>query len=496
MTAIKEQNTFEAEGTGGPIYIQDIKGLLKTAFGEQITAKLSPVVQLTAQYGIIPERIETDIILSGSATGSNGEFVVKTGTTANASAHIHSKRTAIYNAGEGAESRITARFPTGGVADSRQFVGPHSPTDGLGFAYNNEVFSILHYHHGLREVQTLTVTSGAGGSEDSTVTIDGTGYTVPLTSGSVQLNANEIAVSLSAQVPRWSFDQIDDSVIATADDSGNKTGSFAFSSATAAAAWAETTAGVEVERDWTPQAEWNGMTPEGFDPVKGNVYRMSWQYLGYGDLFLFIENSPGSYILTHTIQWVNKNERPSFRNPSLHNGWFVESTGSTTDITVAGASMALFTEGEDVQTNPAHAEDNTKTGVTATLTNILTIKNMSNFNGISNEGEIRPVKATISTDSSKGIILRVVKNATLGGTANFQYHDEGNSIALIDTAGTTVTGGDVLDSKTVGPTGEGTLNLKELAERLLPGETLTLAGAVIATPNSSITATLSWFDDI
>lgn len=91
--------------------------------------------------------------------------------------------------------------------------GAATASDVIAFGYEGAEFGVFYTHNGAVVVYELQVTGAAAGAENATVTINGTGYTVPLTAGTVELNAYEIATSLNAQVPVYNFSQNGDTVV-------------------------------------------------------------------------------------------------------------------------------------------------------------------------------------------------------------------------------------------------------------------------------------------
>lgn len=461
-----------------------------TAFGEQRVARLLPVFQHSAAYNYIPSNMETFNATGGTVGAADGEFVATTGTSIGGYGVIRSKRALKYKAGQGALARFTARFSEG-VANSLQFAGFFTSIDALAFGYDGTSFGVLRQHHGALEVQELQITGAAGGSENATVTIDGIGYTVPLTSGTVQHNAFEIEQYLTANAAGWNFQQNDDKVIMIATSDGDKAGTFSFSSSTATASFTEIMAGALKTSEWFPMADWNGEDASILDPQKGNVYEVNFQYLGYGAITFSIENpATGKFIPVHTIRYANNNTRPSLSNPSMKVGIVAASLGSTTDLTVATGSLACFNEGESVLTNGKFAKDNSKSGISTTPTNILTIRNRLSFHGIANQGDLILRQLSSFTDSNKGASIDVYLNPTLGGETNYQYEDENNSIAEYDTSGTTITGGILIASTQAGDV----IDLGDYA--IVPGDIITIAGNVNSGAASEVTVSLNWREDV
>jgi len=125
-----------------------------TAFGELMVANMSPAIQIT-----FPNNINTELVnlVSSSATAtfthSNQMANINTGTTANVSASLSSKRRAKYRAGQGIDVRFTALFTTGSSAGTEQLAGIGAiengqPVDGYFFGMSGSAFGIWTYNNG------------------------------------------------------------------------------------------------------------------------------------------------------------------------------------------------------------------------------------------------------------------------------------------------------------------------------------------------------------
>jgi hypothetical protein len=259
--------------------------------------------------------------------------------------------------------------------------------------------------------------------------------------------------------------------------------------------------------NWTAQTAWNGDVMDGsgsssnpsgqtLDPTKGNVFQIRFQWLGFGRIAFGIEDEDtGGFIAVHSIAYANNFTTPSLYNPSFPVLWSVENTTNNTNITLKGASAFAEIEGKIEYLGPTNATGNTKTGVTTTLTSIVTIRNKSTYQTLTNRTPINILKYSASVDGNKPAEFQLVKNATLGGTPSYTDISTNTSVVEYDTAGTTVTGGQIIDFATLASSGslsEGGTATTDII--ILPGETLTLAiNATNATTDA--TAAIRWVED-
>jgi hypothetical protein len=152
-------------------------------------------------------------------------------------------------------------------------------------------------------------------------------------------------------------------------------------------------------------------------------------------------------------------------------------------------------EGDEVLKNNTFAADNSVASVTTTLTAILSIKNRIVYGDRFNLGKVTPIFVSVENDHTKGAIIDIFKNSTLGGTTNYQYEDEYNSIVLVDKAGTTVTGGTLIASLAVAAGSDASIDLSILKTDLLPEDTLTVAAKTVSGTATSIEASLNWKEE-
>jgi len=495
-TAIRIPNpTFPAEAIVGPKNPLPVVISQQTAFGEVLSAPLTPFVQATAAYNLIPANIRTYTATGGGATASGNEFVCTTGTSVGGYGTIRSVRSVNYKGGMGAVFRGTGRF-TAGVANSIQGVGFFNVGDAYLFGYSGADFGIIYQHGGLQEVRTITVTGASGGSTNLTLTLNDEEYTIPLTAGTTAHNAFEITEWLAGNQTAWNAYQNGATVVISAASDGPKSGEYAFTHGSATGGIAQTTAGVSKTTEFYPRSEWNRDTCDWIDPTLGNVYQIKLQYLGYGAISFFVESpSTGDFTLVHVIEYANSATTPSVGNPSLRCGLFAASLGSTTNLTVASGSFASFVEGTPGRTRNPRATSNNKS-VGTTLTNILTLRTRDVFGGKANQVEIEPVILTAFTESAKGAKVGVYTNATLGGEPNYSYLGAATLVSEVDTAATTVDGGNPLLEFQIAANSSAVIDLSPLRIRIPPNVRLTVAAAVNSGAASAVGIGLSWYEDL
>lgn len=469
--------------------------LPRTAFDELEVSQNTPITQITAQYGLLDNVFTATIGGSVSTTDSN--FVASSGTGSNGIAVISTRKQVQYKAGQGIRALFTAVFDTPKV-NNTQFAGLQNSESLIGFGYNGTEFGIGFANDGALSVQELKVTAPAGGAENATVTVDGVAYIVGLTAGSVELNAYQIASSLNIQVPGYDFTSNEDTVTSLANLPQLGFNSFAFSSATAVAAWIEKTQPNVPTQNWTPISQWSEYPDFPIDPQKGSPFKIQFPFLGYGNPKFFIKDQDtGEFVHVHTIKYTNKNTVPSVTNPIFRVGWISSNTGNLTDVSIKGASAAIFVEGKNIVHGSPVAECAINSSVGTTATNIVSLRNRMVINDLPNRASISTLLLSISTETTRTAIFEVWKNAVtpLSDPLVWEYEDQFRSIAEFSKSAAEISGGNLAGCFFVKDEQSLTLDLTSLIGDLGPQEYLTISARVNAGSASEMAATIAWKED-
>jgi hypothetical protein len=468
-------------------------GLTQTAFGDTIVTELRPIVTLKPTYGILDEA-ETFTATGGSVTVASNKYVLQTGTSVGGYGVLWSRKPVVYVPGVGMESRITAQFTTG-VASSIQLAGMFSSTDGMMFGYDGTSFGVMHRYEGALELHRLTVTTPSGGAATVTVTLNTVAYTASITAGTVQQNAHEIEQGLNAGAAAslWHIQHIDDEVIFLYRGVGSKSGTYSVTVSAGAfvANIARVRAGANPTETWTPKASWNKDTASWLTPTEMNAYKVDSGYLGIiGPRFWAWHKTQRRWKLVHTIDKDGLSDMV-FGNPTLRVGWASASLGSTTNLTVYGGSAMAGLQG---RVDRAHAFGASGVATTVTTeTQVLSIQSRREFGGRANNGVLVPKQLTIGTDSTKGAVFKLYRNATVAGNTVHQYVDETESFCTYDAAGTTVSGGRLLGVYAIGPSGRAVVNLGDINEIGVAGDELTITATVSSGGGGAdMVAALTW----
>lgn len=279
---------------------------------------------------------------------------------------------------------------------------------------------------------------------------------------------------------------------------------FGYSGATFGIQWYNATASTFIA-----QTSWNadvmdgsgsGSNPSGvlLTKTNGNVYKIQFQYLGFGAINFFIENpNTGQFILVHQIKYTNANTAPSLGNPTLSLYMSATNTTNATNITLQTACMAGFVEGQIANLDTRNCFSSTSTFGSTTETHLLTIQDKTTFAGKSNRVIVYP--DFISTDNTLAAAqfctFNLYLNATLTGTTTFTDISTNTSVVAQNTAGTYSVGtGTLLFTFLVGGGSFNSINLQPYYIDLNPGSTLTLTVIKSNAPSATIDCSLGWFE--
>jgi hypothetical protein len=247
---------------------------------------------------------------------------------------------------------------------------------------------------------------------------------------------------------------------------------------------------------WVYTTDIQNQFPVGFDPSKGNVYQIKMQWLGFGEIDLFVENKEtGIFELAYRDQYANQNTTPSLQSPSLPLIARVEKTGGTGNLTLSTPSAMGAKEGFVL--NGALTVPNGDGNEVAAVTDeypILSIKNSTSFVGKTNRQSVRINEISIASDGNKPTKFTVYRNATLSTAASFADLSSDVSPVQSDKLSTSISGGRKLYTYFLGRLDSRTMNYGDHGLYLTPGDYITITAqstlATIASASMNVTTIL------
>lgn len=488
-------------------------------FGAIEVESLEPIFQSDAVYGLNSLSTLSTIVGSGSATASSNLFTCSTGgTTVGNLASIQSRKRLRYRAGQGTLARFTGLYTTG-IANTIQTIGIGTGESGYYFGYNGTSFGILHSTGGIREIQTLTVTTASTATNDYVVTLGGTAFNVTATNNSsTTKTAYEISQGTYAG---WTAVQRGATVIFLANTVGDKTGTFSLAQtgagSPAAGSFVETLTGVASTDTWIPQASWNGDTMDGnggsgatLDPTKGNLYSVDMEYLGFGSVNFKVEiassGNNADWVTVHTIRFPNNQTSTNVTQPSMPFTMAVANTGTASGTVICKCgSFAGFVTGKKKVTGPRmtyYRDTNNFVGSAAsTFYPLFTVRNELTYACFgterANQAVVNLISMSGSHDDTTPVSIYLIRGATLIGTPSFIAFSSGKSCTYWDTAATTATittNDQIIYSLQLPQAGAGSVAFADEIT-IQPGETITVAARAVTGIATYCSASLNTRED-
>jgi hypothetical protein len=477
-----------------------------SGFGELEVVSPEPTSQVAFIYNLNPLLVTTRTYGAGSSvTLDNGEAVLASGTATDSYARLISKKVAKYRPGQATMSQWTDRFPGGGFAGNRRMGGLYNIEAGYQFGYDGATFGILYTEAATCEIQTLTISVKASSATNVTVTLDGgTPVVVPVTNGAnTSVTAAEIAAGDYSQAAGgWDAAAVGNVVYFVRRVAG-PAGASTFSPGTSGAVgtFATPTMGVAPTETFIPQTAWNIDRMDGTGPsamtadwTKGNIFKVQFQYLGYGDAFFSIVNAfDGKSQLVHVIRNANARTSTVLRNPNLYVMWESKNLGTGTSREMRAVCGSAFVEGKITFLGAQFGVVGTRTLGAGVETAVLTLRGSTTVNNKRSSAQIQIDRFSVACDGTKTVDFRIYKNATLTAP-QFQRVNASTSAADYDSAATGVTGGTQVYAFSVGKTGNVTESVTDLALFMQAGDTLTITATSVNA--SDVSATIVWIEDV
>ena len=486
----------------------------QTAFGAMNTESLTPVFQVDAVYGIISRQVRVTESGVGTVTANDSSFVCATNSGIGAFATIQSNRRFRYRPGQGMLTRFSCKYGTP-VASTFVVAGVGHAEDGVYFAYSGTLFGILYVNRGIRQVERLTITTGATSAGNVLIN----GVAVPVTNSSnVQRTAFEIR---NAGLSGFQLDVATtggNTYVDYISGSAGPVSSLTFDANGTGAVAAVTTerTGVASTDTFIPQANWNldvldGTGPSGvtLDQTRFNVYEIQLQYLGAGDLRFGVEvavtDKVSKFVYCHVIKYANNNLATSFSTPTFPFTSAAYDFGTGAAASVEIGSFGSYLEGKKAVTGNRFCDFNTITGVGGTFTPLLTVQNTVYFKGKANQVVFQLTSITVSADHTRECVIICFRSKpdfslALVGNPLFVPYSLNNSPLYVDKSATGVTfdNDQILWVGSCGPNGQTrqdfVTDLYDIS--LEPGESLCLAARSVGGSATSITASLVGIEDI
>lgn len=228
------------------------------------------------------------------------------------------------------------------------------------------------------------------------------------------------------------------------------------------------------------------------DYTKINIYRISYGWLGVAPIaFEVYSGLVDGWVVLHAFEVLNKQTTPSINQPSLPLTASVTRTSGSGAITLHTCSWSAGRIGSHgvLSSDRSFGTSRAKAAV-STETAILTVNNAATFQGKANRVVIEVDAVSFASDGSKTATFNLKRGATLGGSPSYADVSANSSVASVDVAGTTVTGGTNLLPIQLAKVDAIFIPTTDLHIKLRPGETLTISASSAAA--SDVVASIRW----
>jgi hypothetical protein len=450
----------------------------------------------------------------GNITTANNICSVATASD-NSSVSIYTLKRMRYNPGLAVMVRFTAMFsePT---ATGEQIIGYGDCCDGFFFGYNGLNFGILHRRGGKCEIRRLTITAGASGSENINITLDDVkspDIAILDTDNTFQI-ARKIVMSGVFASMGWNVYEEGNSVLFVSREAAPLAGTYSIAT-TATASFTTVQTGAVPTEIWTYQPDWNKDTCLNINDMpyinfqRGNVFEIGIQWLGFGNITFKIENPRTGYFSeVHQLKYSNEHILTSLENPNLPLYVHVmKSTGA--NVWVKTPSMGMFIMGDHNRTMggrlgiSSHHYTGDKTLTAGTYYNLITLRNMTIFNGNRNYNEIFALALSLCFGAGptikRGGIFTFFANVLLDNSAGLTWTKRNVYVSTVEYSKDIVefSGGSELLSIPVSVNDGYSMPITDLEFVVIPNVIVTLAFKPFETlttgdSGADITFSVSW----
>ncbi len=185
-----------------------------------------------------------------------------------------------------------------------------------------------------------------------------------------------------------------------------------------------------------------------FDPTKGNVYKISYGYLGFATIHFEILLPHGGFVELASIDYPNTSTETHIANTNIPLRAEMTNTGNTTDLEMnIGSVTAGIVDGggaDPIARIFTFAIPSVTLGV-ATTTQLISFRNKATFFGITNKITSQLILVSSATDGNKPVRWGIRKNSTITTPGTWNDADPDSVMEFsFDTVVDLLTGTDIL----------------------------------------------------
>jgi hypothetical protein len=233
----------------------------------------------------------------------------------------------------------------------------------------------------------------------------------------------------------------------------------------------------------------------GFDPTKGNIYRISFGYLGFAAISLEVMKPSGGWTLAHKIEYPNAEEVTHITQTNLPARAQVANEGNATDVVFYSGSYEFGIVDGGGADPAARAFSGGVNDVTISEGEfaVVTFRNKSTFKSIENRISARLLLISASTEVNKLPAFTLIRNATITNTPTWTDVNTDDSTFEYSTDALVSSGtGDVLLPWDMSKVDSFFENVRDFNVKLRPGETSTVLLTTAAGASGEVSVAFRW----
>nr|WRJ69722.1 hypothetical protein TetV2_00273 [Oceanusvirus sp.] len=259
------------------------------------------------------------------------------------------------------------------------------------------------------------------------------------------------------------------------------------------------------DQTWYPKTSWNADRVDGsggsgqtIDPQKFNMWKIEFQWLGYGVIRWMVANpATGRFVTVHEACLANTaTTKPSMMNPSFPMRIECSNSSGGTDVELRFTCFGAFLEGTRNFLGLTWGVDNTTTvSSNYWVRNVITIRNKHTFRGTVPFINVTLVHMAIGAEGTKSVEVYLVKNADISGSQNYRDVNSDSSVVEYDTNGTYISNGTTINVIAASRNSTQNVDLSSFNVNLIKGDTVTVACRLFGSGSNDVVASLTWQED-
>lgn len=232
-----------------------------------------------------------------------------------------------------------------------------------------------------------------------------------------------------------------------------------------------------------------------FDPTKGNIYKISYGYLGFATIHFEVMLPKGGFIDLASIEYPNTSTETHITNTNIPLRAEVTNSGNVSDLQIKiGSITAGIVDGGGA--DPIARVFTQSLGIItlvgATVTQLGHFRNKSTFFGITNKITSQLILISTATEGNKPVALGVKKNSTITAPGTWADTDADSVIEFSTDAVVNLTTGTDLLLWDMAKTDSFFEDVEKFLIKLRPNEWATFYA--LSSSTNDITLSIRWKD--